>query len=106
MRSARDPHWRLPRKWVGKCRGGKARRMNQRVKGLIRLRDNFTCQICGEWGKEVDHIKPYADGGRSVPKNLRVLCVKCNRATRRPQYNARLPLNEYYQALERELVLA
>lgn len=81
---------------------GTAYRQSQRYKGLIRYRDNFTCQLCGAWGKEVDHIIPHAEGGLSVPENNRVLCLKCNRATRRPRYDARLPLGDYYRTLELE----
>lgn len=48
-------------------------------------RDDYTCQICGEKGGELnaDHIKPY----QTHPKlrlcldNGRTLCVKCHRKT-------------------------
>ena len=89
-----------------KIRGGTAYRQGQAVKDLVKWRDNFTCQLCGKQSPdvsiEVDHIIPYREGGLSTFENMRVLCMKCNRITRRPQ-RARLPLPEYYESLEREL---
>jgi len=66
---------------------------NPRFKRAVYLRDNFTCQICGikpitenKHGLEIpdlsqlaiDHIYPYAKGGRTEIVNLQVLCRKCN----------------------------
>ena len=88
-----------------KVRGGTAYRQGQAVKDLVKWRDNYTCQLCGRQYPdvpiEVDHIIPHAKGGLSIFENMRVLCVDCNRATRRPK-QAPLPLNEYYEALEME----
>lgn len=86
-----------------KTRGGKAYRQSESFKDLIRWRDNFTCQNCGRFGWDVSHIISYADGGYSVPENMRVLCHSCNCSTRRPPQNARLPLYEYYRRFEVEL---
>ena len=86
-----------------KQRGGKAYRQHQTLKNAIRERDNYTCQLCGEYGDQVDHIIPYAVSHDSTLSNLRVLCRRCNLATRRQQYNARLPLADYYAKLEAEL---
>ena len=45
-------------------------------------RDNHCCsfksksgQVCGsKWDLEIDHIQPFAQGGRTEKENLRVLC--------------------------------
>lgn len=91
-----------------KTKGGKAYRQKESLKDLVKWRDNFTCQICG-WSYpdvtiEVDHIIPWAISHNSTPDNLQVLCVECNRLTRRPRYDASLPLDEYYQQFEDELI--
>lgn len=47
-------------------------------------RDNFTCQYCGEYGKnlECDHIIPVTRGGTNDYENLATACFKCNRSKR------------------------
>jgi 5-methylcytosine-specific restriction endonuclease McrA len=57
--------------------------MSSELKNKIKIRDDYTCQICGkhmpdEVGLHIDHIIPVAKGGLSIEKNLRVLCSKCN----------------------------
>lgn len=74
----------------------------QQCKGLIRYRDNFTCQICGLPGKDVDHIIHWKDSHNSTQGNLRTLCHRCN-CLGRQRSDARLPLEEYYRTLELEL---
>ena len=54
-----------------------------KVQKLGKVRDNYTCQICGkhmpdEVGLHIDHIISIKNGGKSTPSNLRVLCSKCN----------------------------
>lgn len=83
--------------------GGRGYRQHTSLKDLVRWRDSFTCQICGGYGDEVDHIVPWGISHDSTLPNLRVLCLKCNRATSRSKHNALLPLADYYQALEAEL---
>ena len=39
----------------------------------------WRCVACGQYGVQVDHVRPRALGGRSVPVNLVVLCHRCNR---------------------------
>jgi 5-methylcytosine-specific restriction endonuclease McrA len=64
-----------------------------RFKRVVFLRDNFTCQICGlkpTWTNNyglilpdlsklaVDHIHPFAKGGKTEFSNLQCLCRPCN----------------------------
>ena len=51
----------------------------------VLVRDNFRCMLCGrspalEHGVRlhVDHIVPYARGGKTIEENLRTLCETCN----------------------------
>lgn len=48
-------------------------------------RDHFKCVLCGDnpatnnsCKLQVDHIKPFSTGGKTVKENLRALCAKCN----------------------------
>ncbi len=45
-------------------------------------RDSFTCQYCGRAAPHValhiDHVAPWADGGRTELANLRTACDVCN----------------------------
>lgn len=45
-------------------------------------RDSFTCQYCGrrapEFPLHVDHVVPWASGGRTELSNLRTACSECN----------------------------
>ena len=85
-------------------RGGSAYRQSQAFKTEIRERDSYTCQLCGKPGYEVDHIVPYATSKETKPDGVRILCVKCNRATRRERKDANhLEGDAWYQYLEREL---
>ena len=78
---------------------------NQRseYKCRIRERDNYTCQLCGGYGDQVDHIIPWKVSHDNSPENLRVLCRPCNLATRRERYDANLPLDQWYEQIELEL---
>lgn len=52
------------------------------MKKAVFLRDKI-CQKCGSKNAlEFDHIKPYALGGKSEIKNLRILCRNCNQRQR------------------------
>ena len=64
-----SPHWK----------GGISRlpyppKFNESLKRLIRERDNYTCQYCGEYGKCVHHID--YDKENCDPSNLITLCKK------------------------------
>ena len=57
--------------------------LTSKLREMIKVRDNYTCQICGKYmpdevGLHIDHVIPVSKGGKSVPENLRVLCSKCN----------------------------
>lgn len=52
------------------------------IKKAVYLRDKV-CQKCGSKNAlEFDHIKPYALGGKTEIKNLRILCRNCNQRQR------------------------
>lgn len=64
-----------------RCYGTKAEslpKVPESVKKQIRERDHYTCQLCGEYGKDVDHIVPHDITHDNSPENLRVLCRRCN----------------------------
>ncbi len=59
--------------------------MTRELREKIEKRDNYTCQICGEYmpsgkGIEIDHIIAIKKGGKTVASNLQVLCQRCNRS--------------------------
>lgn len=56
-----------------------------RLKWNVHLRDRFRCVACGlspandlTVELHVDHIYPWADGGKTVLENLQTLCKDCN----------------------------
>jgi len=57
-----------------------------RLRFQVMKRDNFRCLKCGRSPAnhlglelEIDHNKPYSQGGPTVLDNLRTLCKECNR---------------------------
>jgi 5-methylcytosine-specific restriction endonuclease McrA len=87
---------------LGRKRGGTAYRQSLKLKEYIRERDNYTCQICGKEGWIVDHIVPWRVSHDSTVSNMRVLCHRCNLATKRERDNALLPEAEWWQHIEQE----
>ena len=85
--------------------GGKAYRQHTSLKNFVRQRDNYTCQLCGGYGDIVDHIIPYAISHDSSLSNLRVLCRRCNLATRRPRESSSLSFNDWWAYIESELLV-
>jgi 5-methylcytosine-specific restriction endonuclease McrA len=81
----------------------KAYRQHTAFKDKIRRRDNYTCQLCGEPSMFLDHIVPFKESHDSSEGNLRVLCMPCNLALRRKQYNAALTEDEWTDYIKREL---
>lgn len=65
------------------------REPDEKVKGKVFSRDNYTCQCCGKQIDKtrkrqlrelhIDHILPYKFGGDSSEDNLQTLCAVCNR---------------------------
>ena len=62
-------------------------KMTAKLREQIKIRDNYTCQICGNSTYkepnlllEIDHIIPVSKGGKTTPENLQTLCWKCNRS--------------------------
>lgn len=54
-------------------------RRYQKFAEQVRRRDRFTCQICGDLGRTVDHIIPrHLGGALRDPGNARTLCRLCN----------------------------
>lgn len=55
-----------------------------RLKWKVHQRDNFRCVACGKNPPQdgvklhADHIRPWADGGKTVLENLQTLCEPCN----------------------------
>ena len=61
--------------------------MTNRLRTMIKKRDNYTCQMCSASVAEqslllleIDHIIPISKGGMTTVENLQTLCWKCNRS--------------------------
>ena len=81
-----DEHADQAKAWTrgraGRGRGGRAWR---RIRDAVMVRDRYLCQACKRKGmatpaSSVDHIKPEAEGGRTVDANLEALCGPCHTA--------------------------
>jgi 5-methylcytosine-specific restriction endonuclease McrA len=58
---------------------GETRYIQKKVKAKVWARDKGVCQNCGtNFALQMDHIEPFAMGGKSVEGNLRLLCRNCN----------------------------
>lgn len=67
---------------------GKSRYVQVAVKSQVWQRDHGKCTICGSnFALELDHIQPYARGGKTVVENLRLLCRNCNQRKGREMFN-------------------
>ena len=64
----------------------------------IFARDNYTCQYCGESGREmtIDHIIPRRLGGKDTRENLVACCRRCNtkKGDKLPNQAGMRPLRE------------
>lgn len=61
------------------------RTINYKMRHIILERDSYRCCACGrspanEDGVklQIDHIKPWSQGGETIPQNLQTLCMECN----------------------------
>lgn len=61
--------------------------MTSNLREKIKVRDNYTCQICNLSTNdernlllEIDHVIPLSKGGITSEDNLQTLCWKCNRS--------------------------
>jgi 5-methylcytosine-specific restriction endonuclease McrA len=71
-----DPTINYRRRKLGE---GKSRYVQVGVRAEVWERDCGKCTQCGSiYALEIDHIKPYAQGGKTLPENLRLLCRNCN----------------------------
>lgn len=59
----------------------KKRDIPLKIRREVFKRSNNLCVICGEEGKEIDHIIPFCVGGKHTLRNLRLLCLQCHRNT-------------------------
>ena len=68
---------------------------NRELKEKIRKRDNYLCQMCGQYGNFVHHID--YDKKNCNSQNLMILCHKCHSKT---NYNREYWLNYFKGRLE------
>jgi len=85
--------------------GGRNYRQHTGLKEQVRRKFNYTCQLCGGPGHDVDHIIPWYISHDSTLANLRVLCHKCNMSLRRKPIKLShvLPWDEWCRWLYKEL---
>ncbi len=69
------------------------------LRNFVLKRDNYTCQLCGEYGNETDHIIPWPNGETSK-KNLRAICHKCNNGRRVQRVDSALDADDWFKAIE------
>jgi hypothetical protein len=50
----------------------------RKIRERILMRDQNTCQYCGQEANTVDHVIPIALGGTDEPNNLVAACARCN----------------------------
>jgi 5-methylcytosine-specific restriction endonuclease McrA len=58
-----------------------SRHVPRALAAAIKARDGWVCLRCGEDDPaklRIDHIYPYAWGGKTVSRNLQTLCAYCN----------------------------
>lgn len=48
------------------------------LREMIEERSEGLCFYCGNPGKSIDHVVPWAQGGSHHPMNLVLACVECN----------------------------
>ena len=75
------------------------------VRRRILDRDNWRCQICGNYGNEVDHMVALFDGGAKYDlENLRCLCRSCHIEVTADLNRRRNPERSAWRTLVKELL--
>lgn len=85
-----------------KLRGGRYKTQGKAFREFVKQRDNYTCQICGRPGRDVDHIVPYYICKETRLDNVRLLCHSCNMRVGRRTGAKLLPLDEWWKYIEAE----
>ena len=68
---------------------GKSRYVAVNVRNEVKTRDQGQCRNCGStYAIQIDHIKPYSHGGKTVTSNLQLLCRNCNQRKSNKRENA------------------
>lgn len=62
----------------------------KKLRDAVMKRDQYLCQPCFKQGliteaKEVDHVKPQAEGGTDDMDNLQAICLDCHQAKTREE---------------------
>ena len=71
-----DPALVKRQRTIGK---GESRYLQAGVRAQVWERDQGKCRICSStFALELDHLKPYAFGGKTTVENLQLLCRNCN----------------------------
>jgi hypothetical protein len=66
---------------IGLACFAQSRYVSETTKKIVFARDGGICQCCGSSvDLEYDHITPFSCGGTSVPSNIQLLCMRCNRS--------------------------
>lgn len=68
------------------------------IEAQVWQRDRGVCTKCqGTYALELDHIKPFAMGGKSTVENLRLLCRACNQRQRVTYFQNTIPDKNAFQ---------
>lgn len=94
--------------------GGQRALMTAKLRERIKVRDDFTCQLCflstsdeKNLLLEIDHIVPLSKGGKSTEDNLQVLCWRCNRSKgAKTDHNPSLKHNQVVNEIPKPAVAA
>jgi 5-methylcytosine-specific restriction endonuclease McrA len=84
----------------------RSRHIPQALQDEVYARDEGRCTFVGPngvrcnstWNLEIDHIKPYAKGGKHSIRNLRLLCAKHNNHEAERSYGGQFIKRRIYEA--------
>ncbi len=84
----------------------RSRHIPQEIRDEVFARDGGRCAFVGDdgkrcgsdWNLEIDHIIPFARGGKNTPDNLRLLCAKHNRLAAEREYGSEFMKKYYHRA--------